>query len=143
MEEFEEESTDEMFPFSINYDKIAADKEMQAITRLLAVDLMTKSYITVGEFYKNINDTDLFNIIECEDTDPFMAEILLMSQMLAKAEGVDTETFEQLHDQVQSFISFGVLTSLDRKDMIICHYDKMSLGEDSKFNVVAERKKDE
>ena len=139
----EEPNVDELFPFNINYNKIASDKDMLPLTRLLAVDLMAKSYLTPGEFFKNISDADLDMINDLDPEHELMAEMLLISQMLVKAEGVYTESFDQMHEQLQTFVTFASLTSLDRKDLIICHYDNMSFGEDSRTNIVAERKKDE
>jgi hypothetical protein len=130
------------FPFEINYEKIVKTKDILPMVRLLAADLMQNPYMTLGAYFQTAKDTDLELILEAseDDEDERLSDILLMAEMLAKAEGVITEDIDDVHTHLNIFITLAAVASLDRKDLIDADYDVMSFGEEFAKHVVAKRK---
>lgn len=130
------------FPLEINYENILKTKDILPMVRLLAADLMANPYMTLGSYFQTAKDTDLELILEAseDEEDERLSDILLMSMMLAKAEGVETDDFDDVHNHLNIFITLAAVTSLDRKDLIDANYDVMSFGEEFSKHVVAKRK---
>lgn len=130
------------FPFEINYEKIVQTKSLLPMVRLLAADLMQNPYMTLGLYFQTAKDTDLELILEAseDEEDERLSDILLMAEMLAKAEGVITEGIDDVYVHLNTFITLAAVASLDRKDLIDANYDVMSFGEEFAKHVVAKRK---
>ena len=130
------------FPFEINYEKIVKTKDILPMVRLLAADLMQNPYMTLGTYFQTAKDTDLELILESseDEDDERLSDILLMAEMLAKAEGVITEDIDDVYVHLNTFITLAAVASLDRKDLIDADYDVMSFGEEFSKHVVAKRK---
>ncbi|CAB5221981.1 hypothetical protein UFOVP242_195 [uncultured Caudovirales phage] len=130
------------FPFEINYENILKTKDVLPMVRLLAADLMKNPYMTLGSYFQTAKDTDLELILEAseDEEDERLSDILLMAEMLARAEGVTTEDFDDVHNHLNIFITLAAVASLDRKDLIDADYDVMSFGEEFAKHVVAKRK---
>jgi hypothetical protein len=45
--------------YSLNYAEIVEHKTLMAVTRLLATELMKTPYIVVGDYIKQLSDSDL------------------------------------------------------------------------------------
>lgn len=130
------------FPFEINYENILKAKDVLPMVRLLAADLMANPYMTLGTYFQTAKDTDLELILEAseDEEDERLSDILLMAEMLARAEGVASEDFDDVHNHLNIFITLAAVTSLDRKDLIDADYDVMSFGEEFAKHIVAKRK---
>ena len=130
------------FPFEINYEKILKTKDVLPMVRLLAADLMANPYMTLGTYFQTAKDTDLELILEAseDEEDERLSDILLMAEMLARAEGVTTEDFDDVHNHLNIFITLAAVASLDRKDLIDADYDVMSFGEEFSKHIIAKRK---
>ncbi len=130
------------FPFEINYEKIVQTKSLLPMVRLLAADLMKNPYMTLGLYFQTAKDTDLELILESseDEDDERLSDILLMAEMLAKAEGVITEDIDDVYVHLNTFITLAAVASLDRKDLIDADYDVMSFGEEFAKHIVAKRK---
>jgi hypothetical protein len=130
------------FPFEINYEKIVQTKSLLPMVRLLAADLMKNPYMTLGLYFQTAKDTDLELILESseDEDDERLSDILLMAEMLAKAEGVITEGIDDVYVHLNTFITLAAVASLDRKDLIDAEYDNMSFGEEYSKHIVAKRK---
>lgn len=131
--------------FTINYKKIISDKTMLPVTRLLAADLTMTPYMTVGTFFKNIKDADLDTLREVmEDSeDEHYGEIILITEMLTRAEGVETQTdkfddfLSDLTNRVKIFSAYIALEYLARTGHIIVERQHMSFGEEHLDSIVA------
>ena len=145
IEEYEDES-----PFEINYDNVISCKDCLSITRILAVDLKENPYMSVGLFLKNISNSDLkilsdivdknFNIDgDDEVTDPSLADVVLIAEMLSRAEGIISESDEQLMQKVNQFMMYISVESLRRKGLVRVYHENMSFGEDSEKRIVVEK----
>ena len=130
------------FPFEVNYEKVFKTNSVLPMARLLAATLMENPYMTVGMYMQKARDKELALIMEIseDEEDERMSDLLLMAEMLARAEGVETNDIEAVQDHLQAFISFAAIASLDRKDMVDAHYENMSFGEEFHKHIIAKRK---
>jgi len=130
------------FPFEVNYEKVFKTNSVLPMARLLAATLMENPYMTVGMYMQKARDKELALIMEIseDEEDERMSDILLMAEMLARAEGVDTPDIEAVQGHLQSFISFAAIASLHRKDLVDARYENMSFGEEFHQHFIAKRK---
>jgi hypothetical protein len=130
------------FPFEINYEKVFKTNDILPMVRLLAAELMKNPYMTIGSYLQRARDSDLQTILEAseDEEDERLSDILLMAEMLAKAEGVETECIEDVYKHLNSFITLVAVASLERKKLIIADYDVMSFGEEFAHSTIAKRK---
>lgn len=115
--------------FVINLEKIARYKKFTRATRLLALDLLDNPYLTVGTFFKNLSDSEikeLCNICEREDDDA-VSELLLLSEMLSRAEGITSFTPEEVGKKAGAFRVITAGVSLARKGLVKAIYHNMTL----------------
>ena len=144
-EEYEDES-----PFEINYDNVISCKDCLSVTRLLAVDLKENPYMSVVLFLKNISNSDLkilsdivdqnFNIDDDDEVgDPSLADVVLIAEMLSRAEGIISNSDEELMQKVNQFMMYISVESLRRKGLVRVYHENMSFGEDAEKRVVVEK----
>lgn len=130
--------------FYVNCDEVSKDKSLLAVTRVLAQNLMRDSYMPVGQFFDEMCDADLQTLLvgsELDDDEHVMLDdILLLSMMLAQAEGAVTiDNVEDARTAMGQFIGFIALESLARKGLIKLYRENMSFGDDLGDKVIAER----
>jgi hypothetical protein len=146
MMEEDEEYTD----FDINYDNVISCKECLSMTRILAADLKSNPYMTVGDFLMNVSKSDLAilsDIVEQhmgyeeddEVTDERMADFVLMTEMLSRAEGLISEDDDDLTRKINQFMVMVTMESLYRKGLIKLYHENMSFGKDVEHRIVAEK----
>ena len=79
--------------YTLNYEAISRSKEMMAITRLLASDLIRDGYINVGEFITGLSDSDVNTLVqkieEQDNGEHDYNDLILISEMLAEGEGCE------------------------------------------------------
>lgn len=144
MDEHDEEDFE---GYTINYEKLISDTSMLAVTRLLATDLMNKPYYNVGSFIKNLSDSDLRTLSDiCEQSEEDdtpgsrFQEIILISQMLAEAEGSAYDmSLDGVIMRTRSLSAFFAVESLRRKGLVKVHHHNMSFGEDAGDRIVVEK----
>jgi hypothetical protein len=147
--EFDEEGVGDE-GFDINYDNVIECKECLGVTRLLAADLKVNPYMTVGHFLKNISNADLKILndivenhsgIEEDDevTDPALADLVLIAEMLGRAEDVHSETDEDLMKRVNHFMIMITCENLARKGLVKVFYENMSFGDDAGHRMVVQK----
>lgn len=143
--------------FDINYNNIVKNKECLPVTRILAKNLQQNPYYTVGQFLKNLNDVDLAvlndivnrninqNLDDADDndeereTDPRMADIVLLAEMLARGEDVQSNNDEELLTKVNQFMIFISIESLHRKRLVEAYHSNMTFGDEGKERVIVRR----
>ena len=140
-----DEDFDFNFPMEINFEKILTNNSILPMVRLLAADLMKNPYMSIGTFLQRARAEDLQLILEAseDEEDERLSDILLLAEMLAKAEGVETECIEDVYKHLNSFITLAAVASLERKGLIIADYDVMSFGEEYAHSTIAKRKPNE
>ncbi len=148
--EFDDEEDASSEGFDINYDNVIECKECLGVTRLLAADLKVNPYMTVGHFLKNISNADLKILndivenhsgIEEDDevTDPALADLVLIAEMLGRAEDVHSETDEDLMKRVNHFMIMITCENLARKGLVKVFYENMSFGDDAGHRMVVQK----
>lgn len=142
MDDFED-----MEGLQINYDKIVADREMLTVTRLLAAHLCYNPYMTVGDFVKALSNEDLdvlMDVAEGMDKEDFQSaprleELVLITEMLVRAEGLITSDSDALVARINAFCTFLALEGLFRKGMVKLYHNHMSFGEDMGQKILVEK----
>lgn len=127
--------------FSVNYENIVNGKNLLALTKMLAVQLRERPYTTPGDYVRSLSDGDIQMLVELVDReeDEHFAEILLIAEMLAQAEGLERATEDVMVERINSMIGFIVVESLARKGMVKVHYENMSFGDDMKSKTLVEK----
>ena len=132
---------DEEGEFGINYEKVLYEERFLPVTRLLAANLIKNQYMPIGNFIQSLkNDTlqELNDISEDEHHKKF-DEIVLLSEMLAAAEGTNIGGLSSAHQRVNIFITWLVFESLKRKGLVKIHYENISFGDDMGDKIVVEK----
>lgn len=128
--------------YHVNFKHVANEKSLLASTRLLATDLTKNPYMTISDFLKNLSDGDLEELVtiidEGEDHKHF-EDLMLISMMLAAAEGTEGNTLESATQNINAFNTFVVCESLYRKGLVKLYRENMSFGEDMKDKMIVER----
>lgn len=129
--------------FSVDYAKILEQNDLMAVTKLLAVKLMQTPYLPVGDFIKDLNNSDLNHFIETMDEEDEekkpLSDLLLLAEMLATAEGCSSsETSDEFMDRVNTLSGFFLIESLYRKGLVKVYHNNMSFHEDMKDELVVE-----
>ena len=141
MDEFEEFDGEGFY--IINFEKIVSDKSFLPVTRLLAADMMMNPYITVGDFLKEITDSDLKNLLTLsEDIEEGnnAEDFILLSEMLATGEGLSfADDADEVMKRVNQFVVMLSIESLYRKGMVKIYHENMSFGEDMNNKIIAEK----
>ena len=130
--------------YQVNLDGVIESKQTHPIIRLLAVDVKSNPYITIGEWLQSLSDRDcqtlLDDLVEHEEDDDYAIQnLLLMTLILSRTEQVFIETEEQMSHALGMLKVFIVIWSLDRKKMAKAMYKNMSFGEDAAKLEVAQR----
>ena len=132
---------DENTPFHVNFAQVLAQKDFMAVTRMLAADIMSNPYMSVGDFMCKLSDEELGTLMEITEYEEHerLDEVLLISEMLAAAEGLEGATVNTSHERINQFCIFLVLESMKRKGLVKLHYENMSFGDDFKDKIIAEK----
>ena len=130
-----------LFPLDVNLKRISQEKSFLNMTRLLAVDLMENPYLTIGSFMKNLTDNDLEEFMELveHDNETALENMLLITELLANAEGLPSEDLPQLTERCNSMTSYMTIESLARKGLVKVYHENMSFGEEYDKKIVVER----
>jgi len=131
--------------FVVNCAEVVKSKECLAVTRLLAADLLKNPYLTVGDFLKNVSDTDLQTLVLASEPDENdevqLDDIMLISMMLMQAEGLPPIQVDEEGQQIiQKMIMFLVCESLYRKGLVNIFRKNMSFGDEMNDKVIVEKK---
>jgi len=119
---------------AVNYAKVAAATEFPAIIRMTALMIQQNSYMTLGDFFKGLNDDDvrtLQEMVETAETDSnSIMHLVLLSEMLSRAEGSGPETINDATKNLNSLCAFITCASLARKGLVRVFYENFSFGAD-------------
>lgn len=131
--------------YNIVYNNVMNSKDLLAVTRLTAADLMKCPYMTLGDFFKNLTDADVQSIqdivelaVDEPETDS-VSNLIILTEMLTSAEGVARSDFDDMHKRLNTFCMYVTMVSLARKGFVKVHYENMSFGEDMGQKIVVER----
>jgi hypothetical protein len=125
-------------------EKIIASDKLLPVTKSVAKMLMRNPYTSLGKFFKKLSDDNLkalSEIIEEGDSEfnDGMEDIVLMTEMLSRAEGVPSQCIDDITENVNYFGACITCVSLARKGLVRVYYDNMSFGRDQGDKVLVER----
>jgi len=125
-------------------EKIIESDKLLPVTKSVAKMLMRNPYISLGKFFKKLSDENLqvlSEIIEEGDSEfnDGMEDIILMTEMLSRAEGVPSQCIEDITENVNYFGACVTCVSLARKGLVRVYYENMSFGTDQGEKVLVER----
>jgi hypothetical protein len=68
-----------------------------------------------------------------------MEDIVLMTEMLSRAEGVPSQSVDEITENVNYFGACITCVSLARKGLVRVYYDNMSFGADNGDKMIVEK----
>ena len=125
-------------------EKIIESDKLLPVTKSVAKMLMRNPYTSLGKFFKKLSDENLqvlSEIIEEGDSEfnEGMEDIVLMTEMLSRAEGVPSQSIEDITENVNYFGACVTCVSLARKGLVRVYYDNMSFGTDQGEKILVEK----
>ena len=125
-------------------EKIIASDKLLPVTKSVAKMLMRNPYTSLGKFFKKLSNENLEILMEIIDEgdsefNERMEDIVLMTEMLSRAEGVPSQSVEEITENVNYFGACITCVSLARKGLVRVYYDNMSFGRDQGDKVLVER----
>jgi len=134
--------------YCVNLQQVIDSNDICATIRLLAIDLKKRSYLSLGDFFKNLSERSLDELLEIanhsadeesELNDTALQDLSLLTLMLAEAEGVTITDDQQMCNCLNALNVIICGVSLARKGLVKVHYNNLSLGEDMYDKPVIER----
>lgn len=127
-----------------NMEKIIDAEGLLPVTKSVAKMLMRNPYTSLGKFFKKLSDENLQTLMEIIDEgdsefNDGMEDVVLMTEMLSRAEGVPSQSIEDITENVNYFGACVTCVSLARKGLVRVYYDNMSFGTDQGEKVLVER----
>jgi hypothetical protein len=127
-----------------NMEKIIDSEGLLPVTKSVAKMLMRNPYTSLGKFFKKLSDENLQTLMEIIDEgdsefNDGMEDVVLMTEMLSRAEGVPSQSIEDITENVNYFGACVTCVSLARKGLVRVYYDNMSFGTDQGEKVLVER----
>lgn len=133
--------------YNINYRNVAEANWILPTIRLLAIDMQKNPYVTLGDWFRGLADSSIYELQELAETcyeDPENADaleqLMLLTMMLASAEGTcDMQDMEKNRTQLGMLMSLITIVSLERKGHVRVFYENLSLGTDMRDAVIVEK----
>ena len=127
-----------------NMEKIIDAEGLLPVTKSVAKMLMRNPYTSLGKFFKKLSDENLQTLMEIieEGDSEFndgMEDVVLMTEMLSRAEGVPSQSIEEITENVNYFGACVTCVSLERKGLVRVYYDNMSFGTDQGDKILVEK----
>ena len=125
-------------------EKIIESDKLLPVTKSVAKMLMRNPYTSLGRFFKKLSDGNLEILMEIIDEgdsefNERMEDIVLMTEMLSRAEGVPSQSVEEITENVNYFGACITCVSLARKGLVRVYYDNMSFGADNGDKMIVEK----
>ena len=125
-------------------EKIIGSDKLLPVTRSVAKMLMRNPYTSLGRFFKKLSNENLEILMEIIDEgdsefNDRMEDIVLMTEMLSRAEGVPSQSVDEITENVNYFGACITCVSLARKGFVRVYYDNMSFGADNGDKMIVEK----
>lgn len=134
---------DEMgYPIEINYKKITESYDLLPAVRLMAYERLQNPYITPGEWLKNTDDSTISQLLEISEAgaeEDHYGNVMLMTEMLVQAEGLASDSDEEMLKNLNLFVSLLAIEGLSRKGLVKAYHENMSFGEDMGKKIIVEK----
>ena len=130
----------------LNIDNIIKQKDILDVIKGAALDLKNHSYLSIGDFLRNISDEDLEilsnycnNIFENKHHPDEVSSIALLATILLTGEGLEVNE-ETVEEAIDATIMYITLEGLARKDLVEIYRENFTLDPVYKELIVAKRK---
>jgi phosphoribosyl-ATP pyrophosphohydrolase len=125
-------------------EKIIESDKLLPVTKSVAKMLMRNPYTSLGRFFKKLSNENLEVLMEIIDEgdsefNERMEDIVLMTEMLSRAEGVPSQSVDEITENVNYFGACITCVSLARKGLVRVYYDNMSFGTDNGDKIIVEK----
>ena len=125
-------------------EKIIESDKLLPVTKSVAKMLMRNPYTSLGRFFKKLSNENLEILMEIIDEgdsefNERMEDIVLMTEMLSRAEGVPSQSVDEITENVNYFGACITCVSLARKGLVRVYYDNMSFGTDNGDKIIVEK----
>ena len=125
-------------------EKIIGSDKLLPVTKSVAKMLMRNPYTSLGRFFKKLSNENLEILMEIIDEgdsefNERMEDIVLMTEMLSRAEGVPSQSVDEITENVNYFGACITCVSLARKGLVRVYYDNMSFGTDNGDKMIVEK----
>ena len=125
-------------------EKIIGSDKLLPVTKSVAKMLMRNPYTSLGRFFKKLSNENLEILMEIIDEgdsefNERMEDIVLMTEMLSRAEGVPSQSVDEITENVNYFGACITCVSLARKGFVRVYYDNMSFGADNGDKMIVEK----
>ena len=125
-------------------EKIIESDKLLPVTKSVAKMLMINPYNSLGRFFKKLSNENLQALMEIIDEgdsefNEGMEDVVLMTEMLSRAEGVPSQCIEDITENVNYFGACITCVSLARKGLVRVYYDNMSFGKDQGEKILVEK----
>ena len=125
-------------------EKIIESDKLLSVTKSVAKMLMRNPYTSLGRFFKKLSNENLEVLMEIIDEgdsefNERMEDIVLMTEMLSRAEGVPSQSVDEITENVNYFGACITCVSLARKGLVRVYYDNMSFGADNGDKMIVEK----
>lgn len=135
-----------MSEYLIKYDTILESDMVQGFIKDIINKVLGREYVTVGEMFSLIPDTELDmivrNIEEEYQDEEMTSDSFLLMMVMNQMEGSTVETEEEVQEKFGRFAVLVILEHLARKGLVDVLRDNFSLQSDSDQLVIAKRKPD-
>lgn len=130
----------EYMPMTINYSHVINDSSFCSVAKLTALMLQKTQYMSLGDFFKALSDYDiktLSSLVEkCNSDDYAMRNLLIISEMLSRAEGTEGGSLETISNNLNYLCIFITCVALARNGKVDVIYENMSFGDDMRDKTV-------
>jgi hypothetical protein len=129
----------------LNYDKIIESPDFSAVAKQVLVSLRKQPYMSLGEFFDKLTNTDLtalnFTIDLAMEHGDAMAvgDLIVIVHALSSAEGVVATNDQEATDNINYFMQLVTCESLARKGLVRVFHENFTFGQDMRGKPVAER----
>jgi hypothetical protein len=125
-------------------EKIIESDKLLPVTKSVAKMLMRNPYTSLGKFFTKLSDENLEILMEIIDEgnsefNDGLEDVVLMTEMLSRAEGVPSGSIEEITENVNYFGMCVACVSLARKGLVRVYYDNMSFGKDQGDQIIVEK----
>lgn len=131
--------------FNINYENVINAKWLSKATRKLAQDRMKNPYMSVGDYFLNLDDESLNEYLDLvnQKDETSATELMLISEILCRGEGLFTDDIEEMGKNIGYLRMLIAAVALGRKKLVRVNYENISFSRDMMDRVVIERYTDD
>jgi hypothetical protein len=132
----------------MDFQQIAMSDWVAPTIRLLAMDLQKSPYMSLGDFFSKLSDNSVYELQVLsergfDDADninnPDMQQVMILSLMLAGAEGTQDFDLRVIQKQMSMLLSLITFESLARKGLVRVYHENFTLGDDMNDKLVVEK----